>query len=68
MNKGIRSVKKQLDLCNDLINIFTDYAYSLDEYFKIEKNKEEHLELFNEYQILNKNLKKAINKNGFGKR
>lgn len=65
---NIRELKRNFNLCNDLINIFTDYAYSLDEYFKIEKNKEEHLELFNEYQILNKNLKNVINKNGFGKR
>ena len=67
MNKGIRSVKKQLNLCNDLINIFTDYAYSLDEYFKIEKNKDEHLELYNEYQILNQNLKNSLKRNGFDK-
>ena len=65
---NIRELKRSFNLCNDLINIFTDYSYSLDEYFKIENNKEEHLELFNEYQILNENLKKAINKNGFGKR
>lgn len=65
---NIRELKRSINLCNDLINIFTDYCYSLDEYFKIEKNKEEHFELFNEYQILNKNLKNVINKNGFGKR
>lgn len=67
MNKGFRSIKNHLNLCNDLINIFTDYSFSLDEYFKIEKNKKEHLELFNEYQILNENLKKSLKRNGFDK-
>lgn len=62
-----RDKKNVLDLCYDLINIFNDYAYSLDEYFKIEENKKEHLELWNEYQILNVNLKNAIERNGFKK-
>lgn len=65
---NIREIKKSFNLCNDLINIFNDYAYSLDEYFKEEKNRKEHLELWNEYQILNVNLKKTIKKNGFDKK
>lgn len=56
--------KKTLNLANDLINIFTDYSYSLDIYFKDEKNRKEHKELYEEYLILDKNLKRVMNKNG----
>jgi hypothetical protein len=67
MSKNIKKIKNQFNLCNDLIDIFTDYAFCLDNYFKIEKNKVEHLDLYNEYKILNVNLKNAIRKNGFDK-
>ena len=49
--------RKILNFAQDLINLFTDYSFSLDKYFKDEKNKKEHLDLYNEYQILNQNLK-----------
>lgn len=52
-----RDLNKILNFNQDLINIFTDYAFSLDHYFKNEKNKEEHKELYDEYQVLNKNLR-----------
>ena len=64
---NIKKIKKQLNLCNDLINIFTDYALILDDYFQDENNREEHLKLWNEYQILNVNLKNALKRNGFDK-
>lgn len=65
MNKKI--IMKHLNFCNDLINIFKDYAFVLDDYFKDEKNREEHLKLYNEYQTLNVNIKSAIKRNGFDK-
>ena len=67
MNKNINKIRRQLNLCNDLIDIFTDYALILDDYFQNENNREEHLELWNEYQYLNVNLKNAYKKNGFDK-
>ena len=45
-----------MNLSKDMINIFTDYCYSMDEYFKDEKNKKVHKFLYDEYQVLNKNL------------
>lgn len=59
--------KRGLNLANDMINVFTDYSYSLDNYFKDEKNRTEHSELYEEYLILNKNLKSIMKKNGFDK-
>ena len=53
---------KIVHFANDLINLFTDYAFSLEHYFKDEKNKKEHIELYNEYQILNLNLRKLKGK------
>ena len=67
MNKNIKKIRKQLNLCNDLIDIFTDYAFVLDDYFQDEINRKEHLKLWNEYQILNVNLKDAFKRNGFDK-
>lgn len=53
----IKDLQKITDLNYDLINIFTDYAYILDNYFKDKKNQEEHLTLYNEYMILSQNIK-----------
>lgn len=50
--------KKLVNLVSNLINIFTDYSFTLDNYFKDEKNRKKHLDLYNEYMILNQNLKK----------
>ena len=61
-------IRNQLNLCQDLINIFTDYSFGLDDYFKNEVNQKEHSVLYNEYLLLNENIKHAIKKNGFDKR
>ena len=52
---------KQIKFVNGLISIFSVYAENLDEYFKIEENKNNHKELYDYYQKLNldlRNLKK----------
>ena len=43
---------KQMTFANNLIKIFQKYANNLDTYFKDDKNKEEHKELYNFYQEL----------------
>lgn len=53
----LKDLNKIMNINYELINIFTDYAFSLDTYFKEEKNKKEHIELYNEYIILNQNIK-----------
>lgn len=61
MNK----LMKQINFATNLINIFSDYAGKLDEYFKDDQNKKEHLELYTYYQDLNielRNLKKGFEK------
>lgn len=52
----IKEVIKAMSLSNDLLNIFTDYIFCLEHYFKDEKNKEEHKVLYNEFQVLNQNV------------
>lgn len=63
----LRELNKIMNLNYDLLNIFTDYVFILDYYFKDEKNKKEHSDLYNEYQILNENLKNSLKRNGFDK-
>ena len=63
-NKIIRTI----NLSNDMINIFNDYAFTLDTYFSIQENKEKHKDLYNQYMILNEDLKRVIIKNGFDKK
>lgn len=56
---------KQLIFAQDLVNVFSNYAINLDNYFKDENNQKEHLELYNYYQKLMvdiKNLKDGLNK------
>lgn len=56
---------KQLNFAQDLVNVFSNYATNLDNYFKDENNQKEHLELYNYYQKLMvdiKNLKDGLNK------
>uniref|UniRef100_A0AAU8B772 Uncharacterized protein n=1 Tax=Dulem virus 59 TaxID=3145770 RepID=A0AAU8B772_9VIRU len=67
MNKNINEdrVKRELNLCTDLINIFIDYVYSLDKYFKSDANKEKNYFLYNEYKFFNRNIKNSIRRNGF---
>lgn len=63
----LKEITKAMNLSNDLINIFTDYAFCLDDYFKSDINKKEHKDLYIEYLNLNKNLKEVLRKNGFDK-
>lgn len=62
-NKVIRTI----NLSNDMINIFNDYAFDLDIYFSNEENKKNHKELYDKYMILSESLKGVIIKNGFDK-
>lgn len=48
---------KILNFAQDLINLFSDYSFGLDKYFEKEKNKKEHLELYNEYMVLSQNIR-----------
>lgn len=50
---------KQMTFANNLVKIFQKYAKKLDVYFRNNKNKEEHKELYNFYQELMKDIKKA---------
>lgn len=48
-------MKKKLNLIQfsqKLIKIFSDYSINLDEYFKNEKNRNEHTELYEYYKKL----------------
>ena len=62
------NIKKVINLSNDMVNVFNDYAYTLDIYFKNENNRLEHKDLYQEYLNLNENLKKIMKKNGFDKK
>lgn len=53
----LNEFKRLINLNTDMINIFTDYAFILDDYFKDNNNKLAHQELYLEYQNLNKNLR-----------
>ena len=52
----LRDLTKIMNLNQDLINIFTDYAFALDYYFQDDNNKEEHKVLYEEYKNLNDNI------------
>ena len=52
-----KDLNKIINFNQDLINVFTDYAFGLDKYFDKEENKLKHSELYEEYQVLNQNLK-----------
>lgn len=52
----LRDLNKIMNFNYDLLNIFTDYAFILDNYFEDEKNKKEHSDLYNEYITLQKNI------------
>ena len=47
---------KGINLSKDLISVFKDYTTSLDEYFKIKENIEEHPELYEMYIKLNEKI------------
>ena len=59
---GLKDFKKITSLNYDLINIFTDYSIGLEQYFKSEDNRINHSELFEEFQVLNKNIKELKRK------
>lgn len=56
------NVNKVLNFTAELKDLFVDYAFSLDKYFEDEKNRIEHKELYDEYIILNENIKKLRGK------
>ena len=60
-----REIKKILNFTNDLRNIFTDYLYVVNDYFESDKNKEEHVELYQQVRILNNNINNLMIKYGY---
>ena len=68
MKLNNRKITKIISLYNDMINIFQDYAFNLDTYFSIPGNKEKHKDLYDQYMILNEDLKRFMIKNGFDKK
>lgn len=51
-----KDIVKGVILSKEILTIFEGFSGSLDEYFKLEKNKKEHLELYNMYLNLNRDL------------
>ena len=62
-----REIKKILNFTDDLRNIFTDYLYVVNDYFENDKNKEEHVELYQQVRILNNNINNLMIKYGYKK-
>ena len=62
-----REIKKILNFTDDLRNIFTDYLYVVNDYFENDKNKEKHVELYQQIRILNNNINNLIIKYGYKK-
>ena len=60
-----REIKKILNFTDDLRNIFTDYLYVVNDYFESDKNKEEHVELYQQVRILNNNINNLMIKYGY---
>ncbi len=60
-----REIKKILNFTDDLRNIFTDYLYVVNDYFEDDKNKEEHVELYQQVRILNNNINNLMIKYGY---
>lgn len=58
----LKDLTKIMNLNQDLINIFTDYAFSLEHYFKDENNQKEHKALYEEYKTLNDNINRLKGK------
>lgn len=63
-----KEVKKYFKFCDDMINIFSDYAFKLDKYFSNEDNKILHQDLFFEYQVLKDDLNSLIERGEFIKK
>lgn len=60
-----REIKKILNFTDDLRNIFTDYLYVVNDYFENDKNKEKHVELYQQVRILNNNINNLMIKYGY---
>lgn len=60
-----REIKKILNFTDDLRNIFTDYLYVVNDYFEDDKNKEKHVELYQQVRILNNNINNLMIKYGY---
>lgn len=60
-----REIKKILNFTDDLRNIFTDYLYVVNDYFEDDKNKEEHVDLYQQVRILNNNINNLMIKYGY---
>mgnify|MGYP004477429333 FL=1 len=60
-----REIKKILNFTDDLRNIFTDYLYVVNDYFENDKNKEKHVELYQQIRILNNNINNLMIKYGY---
>ena len=61
------NLKKLIQFTNDLRQIFIDYIFVLDDYFEIEKNINDHKELYLEYVNLRKNIENLMIKYGLDK-
>ena len=57
-----RDIQKIMNFTNELINIFTDYSFSLEPYFKNEDNRKNNQALYEEFLTLNNNIKKLKGK------
>ena len=60
-----REIKKILNFTDDLRNIFMDYLYVVNDYFENDKNKEKHVELYQQVRILNNNINNLMIKYGY---
>lgn len=58
----MKDLKNKILFMNDITNIYSMYAECLDEYFKIEKNREDHKELYQYYLNLIDNIKNKVKK------
>lgn len=61
MNK--KELLKKVKFFGDVLNIFDIYSSCLDDYFKIEKNRLEHKELYDYYKQLVNNLNNLVKGN-----
>lgn len=59
----VKKLISSFNFCQDLINVFTIYTKCLEEYFKDEKNIEDHKELYDYYIQLDTNIKNSVKKN-----
>lgn len=58
----MKDLKNKILFMNEMTNIYSIYAECLDEYFKNEKNREDHKELYQYYLNLIDNIKNNVKK------